>query len=338
MKGFNIIRPQEWWSHKLPPLLAIAYATALMSPVPLYRVALWAVFLLSSLVVGAIYVSVINDITDLEEDIASGKSNRIQQISKQYRWLIPAVCISLGFVFGYFIYPDLLSCILYLLSWIVFSLYSIKPIRLKNRGIWGVLADGCGSHVFTSLLMVSSINYITNQNTDWIWFIAVGIWSLAYGLRGILWHQFSDRENDIKVNLNTYASKIKPEKFRLKAKILIAIELFAFAIILYKINLPIVFIGLILYFLLVLLRRKINKTQIIILLKDNNRPFQIIMADFYQMFFPISLLVAASFTNAFNIIVLSIHIFLFPYILWLAIYDYLYFIKVVLLKVKRLFR
>lgn len=337
MKGFNIIRSQEWWSHKLPPLLAIAYATALMSPLPFYRVALWAVFLLSSLIVGAIYVSVINDITDLDEDVASGKSNRIQQIPKQLRWIIPAICVLMGFVFGYFLYPDLLSCFLYFSSWIIFSLYSIKPIRLKNRGIWGVLADGCGSHVFTSLLMVSSITFITKGSIDWVWFSAVGVWSLMYGLRGILWHQFSDRENDLKVNLNTYASKIEPEKFKSNSIILLIVELLALTILLYKIKLPIVFTGLILYFLLVFLRYKINKTQVIIILKNNGQTFQIIMADFYQMFFPISILVAACSINISNIIVMVIHIFLFPYILWLAIYDYIYFIKVILLKIRHSF-
>lgn len=332
MKVFNVIRSAEWWAHKLPPLLAIAYATVLMSPVPLYRVALWAIFLLSSLVVGAIYVSVINDITDLEEDIASGKSNRVQQIPKQYRWIIPGICVLLGFVFGYFLYPDILSCFLYLLSWIVFSLYSIKPVRLKNRGIWGVLADGCGSHVFTSLLMVASMSYMTNQQIDWVWFSAVGIWALTYGLRGILWHQFSDRENDLKVNLNTYASKINPDEFKNKSKLLIYTELTALAVMLYKIDLLIAIIGLMIYLLLIFLRYKINKTQIIIILKSNDQPFQILMADYYQMLFPLSLLVAASYMDYLNISVLAVHIFLFPYVLWLAVYDYFFFSKTLLIK------
>lgn len=337
MKVFNVIRSQEWWAHKLPPLLAIAYATVLMSPVPLYKVALWAIFLLCSLVVGAIYVSVINDITDLEEDLASGKSNRVQQVPKQYRWIIPAACIVLGFVFGYFLYPDVLSCFLYLLSWIVFSLYSIKPIRLKNRGILGVLADGCGSHVFTSLLMVASMSYVTHQAIDWAWFTAVGIWAFTYGLRGILWHQFSDRDNDIKVNLNTYASKIDPIKFKKNSRFLINTELIALAVMLYKINLLLAIIGLLLYLLLLFLRYKLNKTQIITIIKTNDQPFQILMADYYQMLFPISLLIAASFQNSFNLVVLAIHIVLFPYVLWLAIYDYLFFARAIFIKKYRNF-
>jgi hypothetical protein len=322
MKIFNVIRSQEWWAHKLPPLLAVGYATALMSSVPLYKIALWLVFLLSSLVVGAIYVSVINDITDLEEDLASGKSNRIQQVPVKYRWLIPATCVLMGFGFGYFLYPDVLSCLLYLLSWIVFSLYSIKPVRLKNRGIWGVLADGCGSHVFTSLLMVSSVSYITNQSINWIWFCAAGTWALCYGLRGILWHQFADRDNDIKVKLNTYASKVTPDSFIARGRFLFVIESVALGVMLYEIDLAAPVIALLLYFILVYIRYDRYKNQLIIVTISNERPFQIIMADFYQMLFPLSLLLYGTVCDSMNVIVLIIHILLFPYILWLALYDY----------------
>lgn len=332
MKVLNIIRSQEWWAHKLPPLLAIGYATVLMSPVPLYKVALWLIFLLSSLVVGAIYVSVINDITDLEEDIASGKSNRIQQVPVRFRWLIPAACILLGFGFGYFLYPDLLSCLLYLLSWIVFSLYSIKPVRLKNRGILGVLADGCGSHVFTSLLMISSVSYITNQSINWIWFGAAGIWALCYGLRGILWHQFTDRDNDIKVSLNTYASKIEPQDFKVKGRLLFALEISALAVMLYALNLAAPVIALGLYFVLVYIRYDRYKNQLIIVMKTDDRPFQILMADYYQMLFPISLLLFAATLNSLNLVILAVHILLFPYVLWLALYDYVIYTAAIFLR------
>lgn len=333
MKVFNIIRSQEWWAHKLPPFLAIGYATALMSPEPLYRVALWLVFLLSSLVVGAIYVSVINDITDLEEDLASGKSNRIQQVPAKFRWVIPVTCLTIGLVFVYFLYPDLLSCYLYLSSWIVFSLYSIKPVRLKNRGILGVLADGCGSHLFPSLLMVSSVSYVTHQEINWVWFTSIGIWALCYGLRGILWHQFADRDNDIKVHLNTYASKIKPGDFKNKTKLLIMVEMIALAALLYQLSTIVAVIALVLYFILAYIRYTWFANQIIVIMRFNDRPFQILMADYYQVLFPLSLLVVASITNYPNVIILIVHIVLFPYAIWEAISHYVLGIRIVFIRI-----
>lgn len=322
MKVFNVIRSQEWWTYKLPPLLAIGYATSTLSSAPLYRISLQLLIILMSLVVGAVYVSVINDITDLEEDLASGKSNRIQHIPPRFRWLVPAACLLAGLIFEYHFYPDLLSCLLYLCSWIVFSLYSIKPFRLKNRGILGVFADACGSHFFTSLLMVSSVSYLTKQPVNWIWFVSVGVWSLCYGLRGILWHQFSDRDNDISVNLNTYASKIEPQLFVNRSRLIFAVELIAFCLMLYKLALPATIIGLALYLLLIFIRYKRYNGKIILILAMKEERFQILMADYYQLFFPLSILVYSFLLNNLNGIVLVIHLILFPYPVKTAIYDY----------------
>ncbi|WP_316749116.1 UbiA family prenyltransferase [Pedobacter gandavensis] len=335
MSVFKVIRSQEWWSYKLPPLLAIGYATALMSPVPLYKVALHLLFLLAALIVGAIYVSVINDITDLEEDLASGKSNRIQKVPVKIRWLIPVLCLSLGLMFGYFLYPDLLSCLLYLLSWIVFSLYSIKPIRLKNRGIWGVFADATGSHVFTSLLMVASVSYGTHQNLNLVWFIAVAGWSFCYGLRGILWHQFSDRENDLKVNLNTYASQVLPAHFEIRARIIMGFECAYLLLMLYELQSANAFISLVLYFILVFGRRLMYDTQLILILFKKEKPFQILMADYYQVFFPFALLLASVLQDPKNIIIAGVHMVLFSDGLKTALKDYLKLLKYLLTK-KRL--
>lgn len=332
MNIFNIIRSQEWWEYKLPPLLAIGYATAMMSPVSLYKASIWILFLLFSLIIGAVYVSIINDITDLDEDLASGKSNRIQAVPIKLRWMIPAACVIMGLLFGYFLYPDILSCLLYSLSWIAFSLYSIRPVRLKNRGIWGVFADACGSHVFTSLLMVSGISSFTHQHINWIWFTAVGIWALCYGLRGILWHQFVDRENDIKVNLNTYASKVNPVKFKSKALMIALVEFSAVAVIIFQIQQINTVIALILYFFLLFIRyRKLNH-KVILILTPENKPFQILMADYYQVFLPLSLLLTAIFIDELNIIILLIHIILFPHKLKHVCLDYARFTKSLFIK------
>lgn len=336
MKIFNIIRSQEWWGYKLPPLLAIGYATVSMSAVPLYQVALHLLFLLCALIVGAIYVSVINDITDLEEDLASGKSNRIQKIPAKLRWLIPVLCLLSGLMFGYFLYPDLLSCLLYLLSWIVFSLYSIKPIRLKNRGIWGVFADATGSHVFTSLLMVSSVSYVTHQDLNVLWFVAVAGWSFCYGLRGILWHQFSDRENDMKIDLNTYARHILPADFKTREVLLMVLELVCLLIMWYELQsaYAMAFFGL--YLILVFGRYKMYHTQLILILFKKEKPFQILMADYYQVLFPIALLIAAVQLDYRNAIILLIHGILFSYGLKTAFVDYLKFFRFLLFKKHRI--
>lgn len=312
MRFFSIIRSVEWWEYKLPPLLAIGYATALKTEGMFMQAIPQLLFLLLALIVGAVYVSIINDMTDIEADLASGKSNRMVGIRPKIRWIFPTLCAIAGLACCYFLYPDRLSIFLYLIPWISFSLYSFRPVRLKNRGIFGVLADASGSHIFTSLLMISSISYVTGQSIDWIWFWSTGIWALCYGSRGILWHQFYDRKNDLQAGLNTYAVNQEPGHFRNKEIAIFCLELVAMASMLYCLQLWLPVLFLFLYLVLALIRSKKLGYTAIFVIAPENRPFHILMADFYQIFFPLSLLITAACFQPYAWLILLIHLGLFP--------------------------
>ncbi|TKC59255.1 hypothetical protein FBD94_17135 [Pedobacter hiemivivus] len=310
--NLSIIRSSEWWEYKLPPLLAIGYATAIKSDGQFIKSIPHLLFLLFSLIIGAAYVSIINDITDIDDDAASGKSNRIARINPKVRWVFPTLCLLAGGLCCYYLYPDWLSILLYTIPWICFSLYSFRPIRLKNRGLLGVLADASGSHIFTSLLMISSISFITNQSVDWLWFISTGVWALCYGVRGILWHQFYDRKNDIQAQLNTFAVYTDPKLFRTREVVIFTTELLAMTIMLFCIHYLLPIIALFVYLLVAFSRTyKLSYTPVIIIAPENH-PYHILMADFYQVYFPLSLLCTAALDEPYVFIVLIIHLALFP--------------------------
>lgn len=312
MNFLRIIRSAEWWEYKLPPLLAIGYATALKADGSLTAVIPHLLFLLFSLIIGAIYVSIINDITDIKVDAASNKKNRMAGVNPAIRWIFPAIPLLAGGLCAYHLYPDRLSIVLYLIPWISFSLYSIPPVRLKNRGIWGVFADACGSHVFTSLLMISSISFVTKQTMDWLWFISTGIWALCYGMRGILWHQFYDRKNDIQAKMNTYAVKVEPKDFRKKEVLIFIIEMLAIVIMLFSIQQVLAVAFLLLYLLVAFSRSKHLFYAPVLIIAPEGKPYHILMADFYQVFLPLSLLITAAITQPYAWIVLTVHFILFP--------------------------
>jgi 4-hydroxybenzoate polyprenyltransferase len=69
-----IVRAGEWWDHKLVPILVMFYATLLLLGRPIAASWTSAVALLLSVLAGAAYVSVVNDLTDLDEDRAADKS------------------------------------------------------------------------------------------------------------------------------------------------------------------------------------------------------------------------------------------------------------------------
>ena len=227
------VRAFEWWEYKLSPLFATIYATAYLLHTPILT--LWPLLLLAfaALVPGAAYVSVLNDLTDRREDIASGKPNRLVGKSRFFIALVLTGCILPGLIIALYWRKDSLLLFLYLAAWVVFSLYSLPPIRLKRRGLLGIVADASGAHLFPTLLVLSLVFRWTGKLVDPIWFVSVATWSLCNGLRGILWHQISDSHNDEKIGLNTFAVRHKVSQLQTLARLVIfPAELAGFTIML----------------------------------------------------------------------------------------------------------
>jgi hypothetical protein len=327
LKLLKFTRYSEWWEYKLVPLLAIAYATMQVAHLTWEAVDHKLIFALLAIIIGAIYVSVINDITDIEEDFIAGKVNRMAAIAPVYRMIIVAASLALGIFCGFFIYPNLLGLFFYSMAWVAFSLYSLPPIRLKKRGIWGVLCDAMGAHFFPTLFIVSSLAPLTNSAFPLWWYFGVGIWSFTYGLRGILWHQFFDRNNDLKSGTATFASKNNPDDFIRQELIIFIIEVTAFStVFLGALNLwTAASLGI--YIVLVLIRTFFFKYRIALIITPNGEPHQILMNDFYLVFFPLSLLLTSALAQPRGWIFLCCHLLLFPRKTLLVVQDMMFFLK-----------
>ena len=315
MSFIRTIRASEWWGYKLAPLLAIGYATAMKSGKSLLEASPYLLYIMLAMALGAAYVSVINDITDMKEDLAIGKKNRMAGVAPSRRWLFPAAALVAGAAYIATFYPHVLIMALAVMPWIAFSCYSIPPVRLKKRGIPGVLADASGAHIFTSLFIVASMSYYTGEPIDWIWFGAVGVWALCYGLRGILWHMFFDRDNDLASNTPTYATKVDPAGFRGRERMILVFEMVALGMMLWRIGRPLPVVFLIFYLLFVAASwRKLGFRIVVILMPPGQPyPYLIFLADFYQVFLPLSLLLRASLAFRYDWIVLLVHVVLFSW-------------------------
>ncbi|WP_336515880.1 UbiA family prenyltransferase [Pollutibacter soli] len=330
----SALRAGEWWEYKLVPILTVGYMTALKAGNNLLPTSLWIVFVFFSLIVGASYVSLINDITDIEEDRAAGKKNRMAAMKPAVRLVFPAMMVLSGVGFGYFYSAHLLSVLLYLASWIVFSCYSIPPVRLKTRGIWGVFADGTASQFFPSLLMVSFISFKTGQPVNFMWFCAVGGWSFALGLRGILWHQFHDLQNDKKIGINTFAVRTNESTIRLLGRLLIMIELVSLFLMLYYFNAMLPLIALALYLINIAVTYRLRRITQVIIKPSGFEEYRIFMSEFYIVFLPLSVLIDAGIQYPGNWIILAIHLILFPANLYKTIANGIGIIQSVLIKLK----
>jgi 4-hydroxybenzoate polyprenyltransferase len=193
-----------WWEHKLSPTLATIYATATLSRIPFPTLWPMVALALPALIVCASYVSVLNDLTDAKDDQASGKPSRWPGGASIYPALLLAGCIVAGGAFLIVWRKDMWLFCAYLFCWLAFALYSVPPFRLKVRGIWGVLADASGAHLFPTLFAVLLVFHWYRTEAPAPWLILIALWSFAAGVRGILWHQLEDAVHDRKIGLRTF--------------------------------------------------------------------------------------------------------------------------------------
>jgi 1,4-dihydroxy-2-naphthoate octaprenyltransferase len=322
MNFLKFTRYSEWYESKLIPLLAIGYLVIYMNNYPLANSIPRLLFLIFSIVVGAMYVSVVNDFSDIKEDIAVGKKNRMQNMPRWKTALIFSILCIAGLCCGYVIYPDKLSLLFYTMAWIVFSLYSLYPFRLKERGIWGTFADASGAHLFPTLVIVCNLYFISGSHPDTIWLITTAAWALLVGLRGILYHQFRDRDNDIASHVNTFASRVDPAKFKIAEWLIFISELICFLIIIHTIIDKWLLILAIAYILLIFLRKVLFDISTIIILIKKDKNYQIAMIDdFYQVFFPLFILYNIAVHQHYGWILLCCHIILFPFPVYFMLKD-----------------
>lgn len=310
-KIFQTVRAAEWWEFKLAPMFATVYATALLTGSSVHT--LWPLFLhaLAALVPGAAYVSVINDWTDREEDLASGKQNRLVGKSGVFVALLLLCCVLPGLAVALYWRSDPLLLSLYLAAWVAFSLYSLPPVRLKKRGALGLLADASGAHLFPTLFVVGLVFRWRAAPVDWVWFASVALWSLAFGLRGNLWHQLSDVEHDERVGLRTFARRHKITLLhRLGNFVIFPAEVAGFALVLWRLGEAATLVALVLYALLEGWRRVMWRTGLVVVAPQERS--SILMLEYYEVFFPLALLSSSTLRHPADVLVLVVHLAFFP--------------------------
>ena len=307
----RIARAGEWWEYKLVPIFAMFYATALVGDIPLHTLWPAALLLLVAVGVGAVYVSMLNDVADRAEDAAAGKANRMAGRSPAAIALLLAVPVAVGLAVAWNWRGDPLRLLPYLGAWTAFTLYSLPPVRLKARGVAGVLADACGAHLFPTLVAVAIVLRFGGVEPNPIWLAATSLWAFAYGLRGILWHQLLDAEADRAAAVSTFVQRSGRDHVVALARFVIfPVELCAFSVVLSQMPsyLPILF----LFLYAPLVRRKLRVFRMEAVIVEPRPRYLIILHDYYDLLLPLALLLTAAWRWPPDTAVLIIHFLLFP--------------------------
>lgn len=322
MRALSILGPfraSSWWEHKLSPILATIYATAALSRIPFSSLWPVAALALTALVVCASYVSVLNDLTDAKDDQASGKPARWSGEKRVYPALLLAGCMVSGGAFLIVWRNDTLLFYLYLLSWLAFALYSLPPFRLKVRGILGVLADASGAHLFSTLFAVILLYHRSRTEVIAPWIILVALWSFAAGIRGILWHQLEDADNDSKSGLRTFVGVHGVTTAGRLGLFAFLLESAAFALMLWSTRSVLAWVFLVLYGAFVLARRRLLGISLSIVTPAQTS--RMAMEEYYIVLYPLAYLLTASWREPAALWLLLFHCVLFSRQLRYLVYE-----------------
>lgn len=316
--AWRAVRANEWWEYKLAPLAGTAYATAYMEGVALVDLAGQLLVALLALGLGAAYVSVLNDLTDRELDRRAGKPNRLEGRRAAPWWTLLGAIVAAGAVVATLAWrsePAVLA--LYAGAWVAFAAYSVPPLRLKARGVAGVLADAAGAHCFPFLFVAAVVLAEAGDAAAGGWLAAVGAWALGHGVRGALLHQFGDREVDARVGLRTFAMAHRAAARRVGLYAAFPLELAGFGALLVLSEGALAAALLLLYLWLEVRRTRGRGFPLVVV--EPAPDCQIALQKYYAALFPLAFLISAALRDPVDALVLAAHVALFPVALgWIA--------------------
>lgn len=312
--GPDWIRVAEWWEFKLVPALTMGVACALqlgVSPVAVWPAFVW---LLVALIPGGVFVSILNDLTDREGDRRGGKHNRLLDKPIGPPMALALICLAVGAAIAWVWRdrPQLVGC--YAAGWIAYLAYSMPPMRLKVRGWPGAVCDAIGANVVPGLLASLLVADAAEKSVGWPFLLAVTVWTLCFGLRGILWHQIADAPADRQAGQRTFVIQLGIEPTMALARTCIfPLEILALVAIVVQTGpagMILTFVAAALY--IWQLRQRLDRFVMVMTLVKPRPRSTILMHEYYDVFLPIALIIAASIRDPENLIFLLLYTLLFP--------------------------
>ena len=247
----------------------------------------------------------INDYFDKEADRKAGKPKVIQSVPDRVTLLALSALFLLGTVSLWIreeYAPKMIavSLLVYLLG----ISYSVKGLRMKERGLWGLTVSAFAQR--NSPVLLASVMKNMDLLSFWLWMTI----SFANGLRYILIHQLLDRENDRKAGLHTFVSD---KRAGISAAVLTCffLEILSLLLLFWRVlSVPLTWVLIASYLSLCVLNADFltHVTKQSWLYSFGNVPLE----DFYNLFLPLILTAALSCASDMYGLLLVTVIYLFP--------------------------
>ncbi len=194
----SVSRVHEWWD-KLHTVLVVTLVLLVLRPCTENCLWLLPVLAVYMAFLGS-YAYALNSFSDREHDRKAGKRRELESISDRQ-----LLCASCFWGFGAFTIPLLFSdsriSMLGLVTFLLATFYSVKPLRLKERGMLGIVVPALVQRPLPFLFIVLLIA----PHSVLSWYL-LG-WLMMVGLTMMFAHQLQDFKCDRNAHVATWAQR-----------------------------------------------------------------------------------------------------------------------------------
>lgn len=302
-------------------MLALAYYALLSGSLPPVRDTLFlgGVFLIAVIGIAG-FGHVFLDIFDVDEDRLRGQHNTWHEASHTRRSLTLIALLAASWTPWLFIPIGQPGIALVVAEFLMFALYAIPPVRLKERGFPGIVADSMYAHVLPALWTWIPFAHFSGAATP-AWFgVMTAVWALVVGMRELLYHQALDAKTDSVARVGTYgAQRGRSEAMSVVLNRLLPLEIVTFALFLGALSAkaPLVAIGFAVYLpwtIWKINRLWLQPVDVFGQASVDDKVTVIcrrILSPFYFVWMPLLLVIAISVRDPSYTVLLVIHIALF---------------------------
>jgi len=200
----KLIRWYDWYDSKLPLFfLAYYYLLIVHNELQLHS-------LILLLPLGVFFASLasfgymLNDYFDKSADRIVGKENLMGLLKDRQQILILMIILCINLFSFIPFYQHKFAIVFLLLSYLSSILYSAPPLRLKEKGISGVVCVSMAQRVFPIMIVFAIFEHFKFDT------FIFALLSFLIGVRWILVHQILDHERDIQANVKTFVINRTP--------------------------------------------------------------------------------------------------------------------------------
>jgi hypothetical protein len=149
----------------------------------------------------------INDYFDQEKDKQANKKNFLLNTSAIQKTAYFSIAIFMVFAPWFYLPFNNFTIILISFQIFLYLIYSAPGIRLKEKGVYGLITDTLYAHSIPAIMASHTYSLISNTNTNTLFVILLFSWQFCVGLRNILLHQINDKDADHLSNTKTFINK-----------------------------------------------------------------------------------------------------------------------------------